>query len=157
MTVNTDKTAKQIRASEYGKSRRMNPAYKKEAAERTKRWREANTDKSRASTAAWQKANPARTAEYAQRRYATQKQAARAWVDVDMQQRILDMYKVAAELTSSSGVKFHVDHIVPLRGIVVCGLHVWWNLQVIVDADNQKKSSKFEPAIYPEQGKLAFT
>ena len=51
-----------------------------------------------------------------------------SWVD---RIEIRTIYEHAAVLTSETGVKHHVDHIVPLRGKDVCGLHVPWNLRPI--------------------------
>lgn len=42
----------------------------------------------------------------------------------------------------STGIKWHIDHVIPLNGRNVCGLHVWSNLAVIPAKVNLSKGNK---------------
>ncbi|MEQ6358083.1 hypothetical protein ABNX05_26230, partial [Lysinibacillus sp. M3] len=53
-------------------------------------------------------------------------------------------YQEAKRLFKDTGVAHHVDHIVPLQGKYVSGLHVPWNLQILTALEISKKSNKHE-------------
>ena len=74
-------------------------------------------------------------------RRANKVKATPLWAD---SKEIQYYYNIAAYFTELSGgfVKYHVDHIVPLKGKNVCGLHVQNNLQVLKAVDNLRKSNK---------------
>lgn len=59
-----------------------------------------------------------------------------AWADLTSIKRI---YRAAREMTLKYGVFYTVDHIVPLKSKVVCGLHCEANLQILTKSDNSKK------------------
>ena len=57
---------------------------------------------------------------------------------------IVAKYQLAAMLTHETGIIHHVDHIIPLQGKKVSGLHVFSNLRVIPGTDNVKKSNSYQ-------------
>jgi len=62
------------------------------------------------------------------------------WAD---KKKIKEIYENSRFLSKSTGVKHHVDHIIPLRHPLVCGLHVENNLSIIPQTENSSKSNSF--------------
>ncbi len=110
-------------------------------------WTRNNADKLREIKAAYLKANPAKFRVIAASRRAAKSNATPAWLSADQKAQIALVYK-EAEILSSRGFLHHVDHIVPLKGEAVSGLHVPWNLRAIPASVNQRKHNK-TPAVMP--------
>lgn len=70
------------------------------------------------------------------------KNATPSWVTKEQKLMMRQLYLEAMRLTKLTGERYVVDHIVPLINPTVCGLHVPWNLRVITQAENLKKSNK---------------
>lgn len=85
--------------------------------------------------------NKARYVAQARMREAHIKRATPPWADLKM----IEAAYVASDLLNQvTGEWHHVDHIIPLRGKLVSGLHVHTNLRVLPGPENLSKSNKFE-------------
>lgn len=69
------------------------------------------------------------------------------WLSKDHLWMLREIYSLRALRQKMTGIKWHVDHVVPLRGKNVSGLHVPWNLQIIPAVENIIKNNKFDNQI----------
>jgi len=91
----------------------------------------------------WSKQNPEKAAAYTANYRANKRRATPVWLTEDHREEILRFYEHSKECRMLTGDEYHVDHIVPLAGENVCGLHVPWNLQVLPSDINIAKSNKY--------------
>ena len=87
-------------------------------------------------------ANRVRFNALAAKRRAAQMHATPPWLTEQHFEAIEQFYVEAARLQAVDGIQRHVDHIYPLQGKTVCGLHVPWNLQVLTATANMHKSAR---------------
>jgi len=78
------------------------------------------------------------------------RQATPKWLNKEQRKEIIDTYNEMRELNKLNLESYHVDHIIPIRGESICGLHVPWNLRVIKASDNMSKSNNITESIYTE-------
>ena len=106
--------------------------------EKNKAWREANRDHLNAKRGEWQRLNKGAVCEIRARRRAAEYRATPRWYDRLQAKKIYD----EAAMLRAAGADVHVDHIVPLQGKSVCGLHVHWNLQILDAKENLSKGNR---------------
>lgn len=73
------------------------------------------------------------------------------WAD---RKQIRAIYQVRATLSRMTGVRYSVDHVVPVNHPLVCGLHVAANLEVLPLSDNVRKGNNWWPQMWGEQLEL---
>jgi hypothetical protein len=108
---------------------------------RQKRWQEANPSAVVKKTQRWQAKNPGYTTAQVMKRKAKKLNATPAWLTATDYLELESIYAYCGALRAV-GLNYHVDHIVPLQGKRVSGLHVPWNLQVIHATENLRKHNK---------------
>jgi hypothetical protein len=149
---------KNNRESQHASWRKWYEANKDVHSARVKRWQAANKDKVRADAKAWEKANPekvtAKRLRYNQKHpdaYTARavanvaKRAKRVpqWLTHEDRWMLRQAYDLAKLRTKMFGFEWEVDHIIPLRGEHVSGLHVPQNIQVVPKALNRAKRNQY--------------
>ena len=101
-----------------------------------RKWCLENPEKKKAINRAWCNKNKARICAKVRLRQINKIKATPKWANL---KKIQEIYQEANKLG------LVVDHIIPLKHPLVCGLHVEGNLQLLTLSENCKKSNKFEP------------
>lgn len=142
----------------YNKQK-ANPALWAKKLSDDKEYRKDNKEKVYAAQLDWNKRNPEKVQAMSKRnrqnnkamrnantvkRRVSKLNRTPAWLTVIDYERIQKEYKLAEILRKVTNQQWHVDHIIPLQGKIVSGLHVPSNLRVVVAKENIAKSNKFE-------------
>ncbi len=129
--------SKKEKQREYSKKwRDKNPQYMKD-------YRKAHKEELAFYNSTWAKDNAGKRAATSSRYHASKLQAIPKWTTEDDLWLIEECYTLAKLRSDLTGIKWHVDHIIPLQGIDVCGLHTILNLRVIPATENLSKKNKF--------------
>lgn len=132
---------KECNAAKAREWARNNPEKAKETAAKTYKKNKQNRD---AYMVEWRKNNKPKMRALSAKKRAAILERTPKWLSKEQLSEINTEYELADWCSSVMGENYHVDHIVPLRGKQVSGLHVPWNLRVIPAADNLRKSNRHE-------------
>jgi len=87
----------------------------------------------------WKLNNPAQVVHHGRMRHRRLQEATPKWLTPEQWAEMNMIYVEAKFLTENTGTDHHVDHIVPLTGKGVRGLHVPWNLRVLTARQNMQR------------------
>ena len=90
----------------------------------------------------WKRLNKDKNCANSNRYRARKLNATPVWLTEEQHRQIESFYWLAKLQNELTDECYHVDHIIPLKGKTVCGLHVPWNLQILAAKDNLSKSNK---------------
>lgn len=107
-----------------------------------RRYRDTHRDEIRAREREYIKNNPDKIAAKQAKRRASRLMRTPAWLSDAHSTQIENVYAEARALSKLIGEWYEVDHIIPLRGKLVSGLHVPWNLQILPSKENAIKSNR---------------
>jgi hypothetical protein len=120
------------------------PANKTALIAKTVEWRKNNMDKVIANRKKHYQKNKSYYKHQAMKREAAKLQRTPAWLTEQHWLDIKEQYIIADELRWLSEEPLEVDHIIPLQGKLVSGLHVPWNLQILPRSTNRRKNNRYE-------------
>lgn len=112
---------------------------------RSAQWRQDNPEHANTKIVKikWKKENPIKVYAANANQRAARLQRVPLWLTKTQHKQIEQFYWEAAEISKLVGEPYHVDHIVPLQGKTVSGLHVPWNLQILHAKENLKKGNNY--------------
>lgn len=109
-------------------------------------YRERNSDKIKLSSKIYKQEHRVEVLIATRKRQAAQLRAIPAWASDEWDAFVVsEMYHLSALRTEFTGIKWHVDHTIPLQNKLVCGLHCAANLAVIPAKLNYQKNNKYWP------------
>lgn len=126
---------------------------------RSAEWRAANPSKVEAQKPlkkAYKQANPEKMAALLAKRRAAKMLRTPKWLTKDDFWMMEQAYELAKTRSDAFGFEWHVDHVVPLQGAEVSGLHVPWNLRVIPWFENVSKGNRLLEACVASQSPLDY-
>ena len=117
------------KTKEINRIRYQDPEYKAKKSQQGKEWFKNNAGIAKAKRA---------------RRRASMSNSTPNWLTDIQKAQIAEFYEIATALETQTGIKHHVDHIVPLKANCISGLHVPWNLQILTANENLSKGNRYE-------------
>lgn len=105
-------------------------------------WRkhnEKNREKRLELARNYKKENRARMTAIQRKRHCAKLQRTPIWADLDA---IAAVYAERVRIERQTGIKHEVDHVIPLQGKLVSGLHVHQNLRVVTQTENRSKGNR---------------
>ena len=139
---NTRKWRKNNPGARAKESARYRAKYPEKSKMYLKAYRDRNREKLAKDALVRQKNNLAYSASQTAKRRATKLNATPKWLTKFDLDYIKHLYLQSQELSKITEIEHNVDHIIPLQGKTVCGLHIPWNLQVITAEYNRVKSNE---------------
>jgi acyl-CoA reductase-like NAD-dependent aldehyde dehydrogenase len=124
--------------------RKTDVAFLEKAREYSRKWQSKDPVARAKRIKQWNTLNKARRNYLTTKRYTRKKNACPLWLTERHKKEIENFYWLTQDLRVITGENYEVDHIIPLQGKQVCGLHVPWNLQVLPSNLNRKKSNSHE-------------
>ena len=110
--------------------------------ERSRKYYINNIDRHKTLSANWKERNKHVIYAINQKRRSSRKNAVAKWSNSE---KIRQIYADSILISEMTGIKHHVDHIIPLSSNIVCGLHVESNLRIIPAVENLAKGNLFWP------------
>jgi hypothetical protein len=142
---------RKYREENRDKLREKNRKYKEENRDiiikKNRKYYEENRDKLREKDRKYYRkyyeSNKSLYTQRAAKRRAAKKNRTPLWITDEHKQTIKLYYETRQSLTEATGIEYHVDHIIPLQGNNVSGLHVPENLQIITAEKNTYKNNSW--------------